>query len=61
MKSPRRSILLAGALLALIVSAFAVRVGEPAPGFTAVDSNSKQQHSHLHLHFHLHFHFHLHA
>src|SRR6202007_3409033 len=31
------------ALLALITSAFAVRVGEPAPGFTSVDSNGKQQ------------------
>ena len=44
MKSPRRLILRACALLALIASAFAVRVGEPAPGFTAVDSNGKQQH-----------------
>src|ERR1700747_1737093 len=44
MKSPRHLILLACALLALIASAFAAKVGEPAPGFTAVDSNGKQQH-----------------
>jgi peroxiredoxin len=31
------------AVLALIASAFAVKVGDPAPGFTAVDSNGKQQ------------------
>jgi peroxiredoxin len=43
MKSPRHLILLASALLALLASAFAARVGEPAPGFTAVDSNGKQQ------------------
>src|SRR5258708_15614442 len=43
MKSPRHLILLACALLALLASAFAARVGEPAPGFTAVDSNGKQQ------------------
>src|ERR1043166_8286950 len=43
MKSPRRLILHACALLALIASAFAVKVGDPAPGFTAVDSNGKQQ------------------
>lgn len=39
----RHLILRAGALLALMASAFAVKVGEPAPGFTAVDSNGKQQ------------------
>src|SRR6266853_3036507 len=44
MKNLRRSILRAVVLMALIASAFAVRVGEPAPGFTAVDSNGKQQH-----------------
>ena len=43
MKNPRRSILQACALLGLMASAFAVKVGEPAPGFTAVDSNGKQQ------------------
>lgn len=31
-------------LLALVASAFAVKVGDPAPGFTIVDSNGKQQH-----------------
>jgi hypothetical protein len=36
-------ILRACVLLVLIASAFAVRTGEPAPGFTAVDSNGKQQ------------------
>jgi peroxiredoxin len=39
----RHFILRACALLALIASAFAVKVGEPAPGFTSVDSNGKQQ------------------
>ncbi|MGC2744806.1 MAG: redoxin domain-containing protein [Candidatus Angelobacter sp.] len=39
----RHLILRACALLALMASAFAVKVGEPAPGFTAVDSNGKQQ------------------
>jgi hypothetical protein len=38
-----RFILQAFAVLALIASAFAVKVGDPAPGFTAVDSNGKQQ------------------
>jgi len=33
----------AGAVLALITTALAATVGEPAPGFTAVDSNGKQQ------------------
>lgn len=33
-----------GLLLAVAVSAVAVRVGEPAPDFTAVDSNGKSQH-----------------
>jgi peroxiredoxin len=39
-----RWILRACVLLALAASAFAIRVGDPAPGFTAVDSNGKQQH-----------------
>jgi peroxiredoxin len=30
-------------VLALITSAFAVKIGEPAPNFTGVDSNGKQQ------------------
>ncbi len=30
-------------ILALVASAFAVKVGDPAPGFTAVDSNGRQQ------------------
>jgi peroxiredoxin len=33
----------AGAVLVLITTALAATVGEPAPGFTAVDSNGKQQ------------------
>ena len=37
-------ILRACLLLALVTSAFAVKVGDPAPGFTIVDSNGKQQH-----------------
>ncbi|HEY1937563.1 MAG TPA: thioredoxin family protein [Candidatus Angelobacter sp.] len=40
----RRLMLRACVLLALMASAFAVKVGDPAPGFTAVDSNGKQQH-----------------
>ena len=43
MKNRYRFIWQACALLALIASAFAVKVGDPAPGFTAVDSNGKQQ------------------
>jgi peroxiredoxin len=43
MKKLSRSLLHAGILLALIASAFAVKVGDPAPGFTSVDSNGKQQ------------------
>ena len=43
MKPRHRFILRACALLALMASAFAVKVGDPAPGFTAVDSNGKQQ------------------
>ena len=38
-----RFILRLCAVLALMASAFAVKVGDPAPGFTAVDSNGKQQ------------------
>lgn len=44
MKTRYRFIWQACAVLALIASAFAVKVGDPAPGFTAVDSNGKQQH-----------------
>src|SRR5690349_24328672 len=43
MKNLRHFILRAVVPVALIASAFAVKVGEPAPGFTAVDSNGKQQ------------------
>src|SRR5215831_17632894 len=39
----RSSIFRAGFVLALAATALAVRVGEPAPGFTAVDSNGKTQ------------------
>src|SRR5438270_10596349 len=38
-----RFILRLCAVLALMASAFAVKVGDPTPGFTAVDSNGKQQ------------------
>jgi len=41
MKKLRNGILVAGALTILMVSALAARVGEPAPGFTGVDSNGK--------------------
>ena len=43
MKNLRSVMLRACALLVLIASAFAVKTGEPAPGFTSVDSNGKQQ------------------
>jgi peroxiredoxin len=43
MKSIRHSMLWAVVILALVASAFAVKVGDPAPGFTAVDSNGRQQ------------------
>jgi thioredoxin-related protein len=43
MKNSRRLIVQGCALLALMASALAVKVGDPAPGFTAVDSNGKQQ------------------
>jgi peroxiredoxin len=39
----RSSMLRAGFMVALAATALAVRVGEPAPGFTAVDSNGKNQ------------------
>src|SRR5579864_394335 len=39
----RRFFLRACTLLALMASAFAVKVGDPAPGFTSVDSTGKQQ------------------
>ena len=41
MKKYRHSTLSLGLLLVLIASAFAVKVGEPAPGFSAVDSNGQ--------------------
>ena len=41
---PRYFILALSLLLALAVSAVAVRIGDPAPDFTAVDSNGKHQH-----------------
>jgi peroxiredoxin len=43
MKSLHHSILRAVLVLALMASAFAVKIGEPAPNFTGVDSNGKQQ------------------
>jgi peroxiredoxin len=43
MKNLRSSMLCAGFLLVLAATALAVRVGEPAPGFTAIDSNGKSQ------------------
>jgi peroxiredoxin len=41
MKKFRFSMLGFGLVLSLLAVAWAVRVGEPAPGFTAVDSNGK--------------------
>ena len=43
MKNPRHPILRIMVVLTLLASAFAVKVGDPAPGFTSVDSNGKQQ------------------
>jgi peroxiredoxin len=43
MKNLQSVMLRACVLLVLIASAFAVKTGEPAPGFTSVDSNGKQQ------------------
>ena len=43
MKKARYFVLLLCALLALLAPAFAAKVGEPAPGFSAVDSNGKTQ------------------
>src|SRR5215475_1237928 len=43
MKDPRHFLLRLVVLMALIASAFAVKIGAPAPGFTAVDSNGKQR------------------
>lgn len=43
MKDLRRSTLRIVVLMVLAATAFAVKVGDPAPGFTAVDSNGKQQ------------------
>ena len=42
MSKLRHSMLRIGILLA-VTSAFAVKIGDPAPGFTAVDSNGKPQ------------------
>ena len=43
MKDPRHFLLRLVVLMALMASAFAVKIGDPAPGFTAVDSNGKQR------------------
>ena len=43
MNHRHRFILLACGVLALMASAFSVKVGDPAPGFTSVDSTGKQQ------------------
>src|SRR5580765_3947954 len=43
MKPSHRYLLSAAAILALVVCAAAVRVGEPAPAFTATDSNGSTQ------------------
>jgi peroxiredoxin len=43
MKKSRRYVLGAGLAMALVSSAIAVRVGEPAPNFTATDSNGNAQ------------------
>ena len=43
MRFPGRSMLRAIVALGLVASAFAVKVGDPAPNFTGVDSNGKQQ------------------
>src|SRR6266481_1281407 len=43
MKNFRFSMLRVGMVLALLTVAWAARVGEPAPGFSAVDSNGKAQ------------------
>jgi peroxiredoxin len=43
MKTLRHSTLRVGFLLAMITTALAVHVGEPAPDFTSVDSNGKSQ------------------
>ena len=43
MNKLRAASLCGGLLLVMMAAAFAVRVGEPAPNFTAVDSNGKNQ------------------
>jgi peroxiredoxin len=43
MRNLRSSMLRAGFVLALAATALAVRVGDPAPGFTSIDSNGKSQ------------------
>jgi peroxiredoxin len=43
MKDARHFLLRLVVLMALMASAFAVKIGDPAPGFTAVDSNGKQR------------------
>lgn len=44
MKTVYRVLIQAGAVLFLLATALAARVGEPAPDFTATDSNGKAQH-----------------
>jgi peroxiredoxin len=44
MKNLRNLIVRAFVLLALVATMFAVKPGDPAPNFTVVDSNGKQQH-----------------
>lgn len=43
MKTVRKSGLAICAAVVLVATALAVKVGDPAPGFTSVDSNGKQQ------------------
>ena len=43
MKKLRRSMLQMVVLVAFMASALAVKIGEPAPGFSSVDSNGKPQ------------------
>jgi len=46
MKTLRYCMVLACVPLLLMITAFAVRIGDPAPDFTAVDSNGKSQSLH---------------
>src|SRR5258708_11845084 len=43
MTKSRYSMLRVGVVLALLTSALAIKIGEPAPGFSAIDSNGKAQ------------------